>query len=358
MLYNPDLKWQRSRNSELGLDMDLGKGFSVSLVGYYDVTRNPYRYSNSYTPFSYNYMKIPDGFTMPANPQINVDSQTGMVYVRDGSDSPWTPMELNVTDRTFVNARRPDNGADIHRAGLELIADFPEIRPVRTKFRIDANYAYTRYVDNSLYWHYQTGWSHTSIPDRSYQYVGIYATGSGATVYNGECTHSADANITAITHIPRARIVITCRLEMSLLKRSRNLSMYDGKEYAFNVTEGSNAPSGGSIYDGNSYTAVLPVAYMDLDGNVHEFRAEDASNPQFSNLILKSANAYTFAKDGYGPYFSANISITKEIGDHVSLSFFANNFTDTRKEVVSIATGVGAIFTPDFYYGLTCRLEF
>ena len=34
MLYNPDLKWQRSRNSELGLDMDLGKGFSVSLVGY------------------------------------------------------------------------------------------------------------------------------------------------------------------------------------------------------------------------------------------------------------------------------------------------------------------------------------
>ena len=167
-----------------------------------------------------------------------------------------------------------------------------------------------------------------------------------------------DANITAITHIPQARIIITCRLEMSLLKHSRNLSEYNGKEYAFNVSESSNTAVGGSIYDGNSYTAIWPVAYMDLDGNIHEFTAANAANSEFSNLILKSANAYTFARDGYGPYFSANISITKEIGNHVSLSFFANNFTNSRKEVKSLATGVGAIFTPDFYYGLTCRLKF
>jgi hypothetical protein len=55
---------------------------------------------------------------------------------------------------------------------------------------------------------------------------------------------------------------------------------------------------------------------------------------------------------------SANLSITKEIGDHVSLSFFANNFTNSRPYVKSLATGVGAIFTPAFYYGLTCRLKF
>ena len=100
------------------------------------------------------------------------------------------------------------------------------------------------------------------------------------------------------------------------------------------------------------------LRYMDLDGNVHEFTAENAADPAFANLLLKSANAYTFALDGYGPYFSANISITKEIGDHVSLSFFANNFTNSRKQVTSMATGVSAIFTPDFYYGLTCRLKF
>ena len=104
MLYNSGLKWQRSQNSELGIDLSLRNGFSLSLVGYYDKTVRPYKYSNSYTPFSYNHIQIPEGFTMPDDPQIRVDSQTGMVYVRGSEDEFWTPMEVNVTDRTFVRA--------------------------------------------------------------------------------------------------------------------------------------------------------------------------------------------------------------------------------------------------------------
>ena len=49
--------------------------------------------------------------------------------------------------------------------------------------------------------------------------------------------------------------------------------------------------------------------------------------------------------------------VTKEIGNHVSLSFFANNFTNARQYVTSRATGVSAIFTPNFYYGITCRIK-
>lgn len=357
MLHNSSLRWQRNHNAEVGVDVDL-KGFRVSLVGYYNRTRLPYKYSNAYTPFSYNVLELPDGFSMPSAPQINVDHQTGMVWIRGGEDEYWTPMDIKVTDQTFVQSTYSDNGADIVRKGVELIVDFPEIKPIRTQFRVDASYGYVKYVDNSLSWYYQTGWSHTSLPDRSYQYVGIYANGGSNGVYNGRVQHSLDANITAITHIPRARLIISCRLEMSLLKRWRNISEYEGREYAFNVSETSNTPTGGSIYDGDAYTAIYPVAYMDLDGTVHNFTATEAADPAFAHLIIKSNNAYTFAPDGYGPYFSANISITKEIGDHVSLSFFANNFTNARRYVVSYATGVAAIFTPDFYYGLTCRVKF
>ena len=142
----------------------------------------------------------------------------------------------------------------------------------------------------------------------------------------------ADANLTSITHIPEARLIVTCRLEMSLLRRSRNL------------------PAGGK-------DVLWPVAYMDLDGTVHEFTAAEAAKDEFSNLIKEPSNDYVFLQDGYSPYASANISLTKEIGDHVSLSFFANNFTNARPFVVSKATGVGAIFTPAFYYGLTCRIK-
>lgn len=357
MLFNENLKWQKNYNAEFGIEAYFLRT-SVSLVGFFNKTKNPYTYQNIYTPFSYNIMSVPSGYTVPDNPEIRVDSQTGQVYMRGSNEEFWTPMATKVTDKTFFESQMPGNGDDIYRTGAELIVDFPEIAPIRTKFRLDANYAYTHYIDNTLNWTYRTGWSHTSLSNRSYQYVGIYANGGESGTFNGKESHSLNANLTAITHIPEARIVITCRLEMSLLSRFRNLSRYQGKEYAYNVNADGVESIGGTIYDSNNYTAIRPVKYMDENGDVHDFTDKEASDPAFANLIIKSGNAYTFSQDGYGAYLSANLSVTKEIGDHVSLSFFANNFTNSRMYVTSKATGVSAIFTPAFYYGLTCRLKF
>ena len=355
-VFNPSLRWQRGRNAEVGLDARF-LGTVISLVGFWNRTSFPYKYSSLYEPFSYNIMQRPEGFAAGDDPLIRVDNQGGAVYVREGGW--WIPMDLKVTDRTFVRSSRQDNGADMDRAGLELTLDFPRIEPIFTQFRLDASYVWTHTVDESLSYYYVTGWSHPSLPDRSYPYVGVYANGgSGTMAVNGKETQNLDANLTSITHIPQARLIITFRLEASLLTRSRNLSVHDGEEYAYNVSLEGKAATGGSIYDGGSYTAVRPVAYMDLDGVVHAFTDAEAADPAFSNLIIKSGNAWLFAQDGYGPYMSANLSLTKEVGDHVSLSFFANNFTNSRPYVVSKATGVGAIFTPAFYYGLTCRLKF
>lgn len=357
MLFNEKLKWQKNYNAEFGIEAYFLRT-SVSLVGFFNKTKNPYTYQNIYTPFSYNIMSVPSGYTVPDNPEIRVDSQTGQVYMRGSNEEFWTPMATKVTDKTFFESQMPGNGDDIYRTGAELIVDFPEIAPIRTKFRLDANYSYTHYIDNTLNWTYRTGWSHTSLSNRSYQYVGIYANGGESGTYNGKESHSLNANLTAITHIPEARIIITCRLEMSLLSRFRNLSRYQGREYAYNVNADGVESIGGSIYDSNNYTAIRPVKYMDENGDVHDFTDKEASDPAFANLIIKSGNAYTFSQDGYGAYLSANLSVTKEIGDHVSLSFFANNFTNSRMYVTSKATGVSAIFTPAFYYGLTCRLKF
>ncbi len=357
LLYNEALTWQKNSNAELGVDFSLW-GANVSLVGYYNKTQSPYTMRSLYSPFSYNIQSLPSGFSAGDSPEIRVDSQTGAVFLRPSGSDYWTAMNTLVTDYSFFESTLPDNGADIERAGAELIVDLPQIEALNTSLRIDAAYAYSYYVDESLSYYYRTGWSHSSLKNRSYQYVGIYANGGNSPyTFNGKRTHSLDANITSITHISEARLIITCRLETSLLKRSQNLSLYQGKEYAFNVSASSNEAAGGSIYGSESYTAIYPVKYMDLEGVVHDFTATEAALPEFANLILKSGNAYTFSKDGYGFYCSANFSITKEIGDKVSLSFFANNFTNSRMYVKSLATGVGAIFTPAFYYGLTCRIK-
>lgn len=361
VLHNRDLKWQRNYNSEIGVDVDI-ENIKIMLVGYYNKTKRPYRYSNSYTPYSYNMMTLPSGFTMPDNPELKLDNQTGELYVRESSSDYWTAMDVS-ENQTFVRSTTPDNGATITRKGLELIVDFPEIKPIRTQIRFDAAYGYSKYIDNSLSYYYNTGWSHTSIANRSYEFVGIYATGNSSSVTaNGRRESSIDANFTTITHIPSARVIISVRVEMSLMKRMQNLSEHNGREYAFNVvSEEDRSPAGGSIYNGNSYTAVRPVAYMDLDGNIHPFTDAEAADSRFSGLIRTSGNAYTFKRDGYDPFVFTNINITKEIGDHVSVSFFANNFTSAKRYMTSHATGISAIVEafspPKFYYGITCRLK-
>ena len=348
-VYNPDLRWQRNINSEIGADVTV-KGFKLSVVAFSNLTKDPYQLGTVYEPFSYNVVGLPTGYTMPANPGVVLDNQTGDIYFRD-EDGYFVPGEHKVTDRTFAASRRQENGADVHRYGVELTVDFPQIKPLYTQLRLDAAWNHTQYHSDIPAYYYQAGWSHTSLPNRSYQYVGIYP--GGTNVYNGRITDNVDANITAITHIPRARLIITVRLEAALLRNSQYTS-----DRAFRVSEASNQPLDGNIYEGNSYTAIYPSAYMDLDGNVHPWTEESAQNPELSRLVMRSVNIYTFAPDGYDPYFSANFSVTKEIGNHASVSFFANNFTNSRKYVTSRATGVSAIFTPNFYYGITCRLKF
>lgn len=345
---NPGLQWQSNHNSELAIDFEKS-GWNISLTAFRNLTCNPYEFAGAYIPFSYNIMALPEDFSPADYPQIRVDSQTGDVYLRD-SEGYYVPMKLSVTDRTFINTRTQRGGATVTRTGLELTADSPEIKPIRTRLRLDASLVRSGYMDNQESAYYQTGWSHTRLPGRSYQYVGIYAGPSS--VVQGRRTDWMDANLTAITHIPSARLVITCRLEATLLRNSRNLS-----NRAYTVSGGSLTPTGGDIYEGNSYTAVAPVAWLDTDGVRHEWTEADAANPDLQRLIVRSGNIYTFAADGYDPYMSANLSLTKEIGNAVSLSFFANNFTAARPWRKSYATGVSAIFTPSFYYGLTCRIK-
>lgn len=356
MVYNPQLQWQRNSNSEFGFDYNHGE-WGVSLVGFYNITKNPYHLTSIYNPLSVNMLKNQSSANLPDSPEFKVDSQTGEVFVRGSKEEYWTPLEFRNTDRTFVKANMQTNGKPVTRAGVELTVDFPKIKPIRTSFRLDAAYSYSSYVDDLLSAYYNDGWKHSSLADRSYEYVGIYARGTGNSTFNGKVSHSLNANLTSITHITEARLIFTFRLEASILRRSRNISVYEGAEYAYNVSEAGNTPTGGSIYKGNSYTAIRPVYYMDLDGATHPFTDIQAADPAFEKLIIKSGNAYGFNQDGYGFYCSANFSITKEIGKHVSLSFYANNFTATRPAVKSMATGVSAVFTPNFYYGLSCRIK-
>jgi len=356
ILYNPDLRWQRNRNAEVGVDFRIGQT-KVSLVGYFNRTTHPYELQSTYTPFTYRTLTLPDGLSLPTNPAFKLDSQTGDLFVRDEDNwgEGWHQMATKQTVRTFTENTMQSNGSPIDRMGLEFVVEFPRIQPIRTDLRLDGAYGYTKYVNEGEWEHMQTIYT----GDQSFPYVGIYPdTGAATRTYNGQKTQRLDANLTATTHIPSIRMIITLRLEAMLLRREQNLSERNGKTYAFNVGEDGSTPVGGNIYDGNSYTAIWPVAYLDLDGVRRPFTDVERNDPAFASMMLRSGNAYQYRLTDYSPYFSANLSVTKEVGDHVSISFYANNFTNSRKYVRPYAGGTGGIFTPKFYYGLTVRIKF
>ena len=81
-----------------------------------------------------------------------------------------------------------------------------------------------------------------------------------------------------------------------------------------------------------------------------------------AQLIVRSNYPYTMNPNRLSAYYSANFSVTKEIGDHISISFYANNFFNNMRRVHSSQTDLytslfGSSYIPTYYYGLSLRLK-
>ena len=82
---------------------------------------------------------------------------------------------------------------------------------------------------------------------------------------------------------------------------------------------------------------------------------------ELAKLVKKTYYKNYFSVDRISAYYSANINVTKEIGDLASVSFFARNFTQNLGRVSSsrsdTETSLYRSYIPDFYYGITMRLK-
>jgi outer membrane receptor protein involved in Fe transport len=131
----------------------------------------------------------------------------------------------------------------------------------------------------------------------------------------------------------------------------------------------------GLPYDGSAtdkYIAVYPDYYTTWDNPTEMIPfaerflwAKDNDPALYSDLaklVVRSNYAYTMNPNRLSAYYSANLSVTKEIGDHIALSFYANNFFNTMRRVHSSQTDLdtslfGSSYVPSYYYGLSLRLK-
>ncbi len=379
--YNPDLKWQRNRQSEIGMDIDI-KGYKISLAGFYNRTMNAYDMITEYSPFSYNYTStqlLSANCTIPVgNRRFEVDRTTGQVTVHDKTGAqaseviPYTT-KLGLDTHTYaVNQSSP-----ITRYGVEWIVDFKRIESINTAIRLDGTYYGYRQLSTDIREYSQS--STVGADGEPYKYVGFYYGGNAAT--NGSKSQTVKTNVTVTTQIPKVRMIVSLKLQATLLRYSRSLSeTADGGARSFIVKDRSDILNtvAGSVYDGRNFAVTYPEYYIsaadpDTKRNyLEDLRWARENDPKMysdlSKLATVSNYLYIYAEDYITPYFSANISVTKEIGDIASISFYANNFFNNLGQVKSSKTGEYATlgntpfangrYIPGFFYGLSLRLKF
>jgi hypothetical protein len=382
-LYNSDLRWQYTNQTDIGIDMKV-KGTHLSLSFFHHKTRNPYLCTDQFNPMMYRYTPPSslNGLAINAeNRRFSVDQQTGIVTVSDATGNA-TSQQLVYNERnTYAVNKRYINGSDVDRYGLEWMIDFAQIKPLRTSIRLDGNYYYYKGIDDVLFADIPGGVNITMTGNLPYAYVGYYrgtnVTGTGfsanAEVANGSLSKKTNLNVTLTTHIPQIRMIVALRIETSLYSYTRQLSEFENGTRGI-VLNNTN-DFFGEPYDGtseNKYIAVYPEYYATWDNPTElipfaeKFAwAKDNDRTLYndlSKLVVRSNYPYTMNANRISSYYSANLSITKEIGDHVSVSFYANNFFNNMRTVHSSQTDLetslfSSGYIPSYYYGLSLKLK-
>lgn len=382
-IYNPSLKWQYSEQLELGLEARIPVA-TLSLGAFFAKTCRPYLSTAVYEPFSYSFTSqaaLENDFPIPSTDRVyHIDRATGVVTVSDRTGQIEPQVLANVTRNTFNASNTYTNGSPITRSGLDWVIDFRQIDALRTSLRLDGSYYHYHGVEHTFIASQPTGAQWMSDGITPYQYIGYYqgtALGTGsaqASVPNGSQSDVVNTNMTLVTHIPTIRLVISLRLESTLYDTRRSLSQgKDGKARGYVLAEPSDYF--GKPYTGKErdcYVALWPEYYTTWDQPdvaqpfADKFTWARDNDPALFNelaqLVIKTNYNYNLNPDRISAYFSGNINITKEIGDHVSISFLANNFWNSMARVKSKQTGLRTTiynggYIPPFYYGVSMHIK-
>jgi hypothetical protein len=388
-VYNPDLRWQYTHQTDIGIEMDI-KGTRINISAFHHKTFRSYMSTDIYTPMTYLYTppSALNGVGIDVeNRRYSIDRQTGIVTVSDVTGAVADRQLTGIERRTYAVTDQYVNATPISRYGLEWIVDFAPIKALLTQIRLDGNYYYYKGIDDVLYADIPLGVNSTMTGNQLYQYVGYYRGSNvtstnysaNAAIGNGSLSRQLNLNATLTTHIPKIRLIVSLRIESSLYNYRRQLSEFaDGSR---GIILENSSDYFGVPYDGsteNKFIALYPEYYSTWDNpdelipfaekfqwakeNSHLSPLTSHLYNDLAKLVVRSNYPYVMNPNRLSSYYSANLSVTKEIGDHVSVSFYANNFFNTMKKVHSSQTDLetslfSSGYVPSYYYGLSLRLK-
>lgn len=274
---NEDLRIATLRRVEAGVDFTIAKRYRVSLTGFDDRMDNGYGFSRIVS--SYHLADFNRYLSQP-----NASGGYDAVFDR--------------TYKIFLANATPTNSVKTLNRGLEYEIDLGRFEAIRTSFNINGAYMQSRYTDMS----------ETVSKDAN------NTIERDLIVYDGgRYTNAKDKFLTTfrITHnIPELGFVVTL------------VSQINWKEKYWME---SNVEDDTVISKWVSYK----------DGVVRDYDYSLVDTPEYKYLKGGTFTDNRFTAEDYFPTMFFNLNISKEIGDRMTASFFANNFLNNRPQYKS-----------------------
>lgn len=300
---NRDLKIATNHKAEVGFDLKLGQ-MTFSVTGYYERLKNGYGLTkdlDTFRPFEWT------------------------EYKRDANNE----LVVKSTNTVLSSWFKPDNTIQRKNKGVEFDLNFGRIEAINTSISLLG--AYTKYK----YW--TTGYSFYAPNDDK-----VANKRTDIAIYDRKGDTSTDENLSTalrITHnIPRIGFVVTLTAET--VWKDANWGTY-----------------------GNDS---IPVGFVSIkDGSSHFFEDGKYTSPdqlreEGLDYLLRTPGRHPLlTKESYKPYFCFNINVTKEIGDMMRVSFFANNmFRSYPRRESRRDKGSYTLLNNRFYFGVELALKF
>lgn len=270
---NPDLKIARNTKSEVGFDLKFNGGkMGFSVTGFHEELKNGYSMGTD----------LYSGFHLiPYVTYKNLQKDAQGRYT----------LEVDEVNNIFVSHTTPMNSLSTVNKGIEYELNLGRIDAIRTSINVNGAYMHVKKVNNNHT--YSSGTSANNLE----HHIGVYEKGVSRNL------NEVFNTTFRFTHnIPQVGFVVTLAAQANWFTKTWT-------EY------------------GNDTMFQYYIDYK--DGKVKDFLPSMKDDPEFANLF-ETPNERRFIKEKYDPYVIFNINVSKEIGDFLTASFFANNIFNTR----------------------------
>jgi len=295
---NRELKMAANQKTEIGLDLMVNR-MRFSVTAYNEQLKNGY------------------------NLATTIDSYHLLNYIiyEEAVQNLGTIPTLREKERhnIFVSHATPTNDGRSHNRGVEFDFDFGRIHAIRTSFVL--NGAYMRSTD----WNDGHSFSNKKNLNELERNIGIYEKGKEK--YERE---RLTTTIRATHNIPSIGFVLTTTAQVSWMNK-----------YWTNY--------------GNDTTFVAYISRK--DGSVKPFDDSKRDDPEFAYLF-ETRSPTRFIAESYFPVLLINFHLTKEIGENLKASFYANNMFNSRPLYESKRTpGSFTRLNIPMYFGFELALQ-